>query len=243
MQRRARVFCCPYAGGSSLAYQQWSDIDPEIEVIALDYPGRLVRDDEPLLRSIGELVPWMFEEIAPKLDLPYSLVGSSLGGIVAFELARMAEARGCPPSVVVLCACAAPSRLRGRTSLTSCDDASFVEGISARYGGLIGAIANDPEICGKFLPLMRADIETFEGYEGGEAAPIHTDIIAVRGEDDRAVRFADIAPWRHYSTGTVSLMSVVGDHFFVAGRPTAIFAELSSRLKFASSGRGANYGR
>jgi surfactin synthase thioesterase subunit len=224
------VFCCPYAGGSSLAYERWQDLDPDIEVVALDYPGRLLRDEEPLLRSTNELVPWMFEEIAGRLDRPFSLVGSSLGAIIAFELAGLAESRGLPPCVVMLCACAAPSRLRKRAELSARDDAGFLAEIAERYGSAISALSHDPEARGVFLPILRADIETFEGYDGSAAKVIRSDIIAVRGERDKAVRFADIAPWRNYSRGSVALLSVAGDHFFVESRPGLIVQELRGRL-------------
>jgi surfactin synthase thioesterase subunit len=59
---------------------------------------------------------------------------------------------------------------------------------------------------------------------------IRSDIIAVRGERDKAVRFADIAPWRNYSRGSVALLSVAGDHFFVESRPGLIVQELRGRL-------------
>jgi surfactin synthase thioesterase subunit len=227
---RARVFCCPFAGGSSLAYQRWLKFDPEVEVVALDYPGRLMRGREPLLRSIGELVPWLFEDIAARLDRPFSLVGASLGAIVAFELARFTEARGRAPVVVAVCSCAAPSRLRDRKKLAACDDARFAAGMIARYGGSIRAIVSDPDASSLFLPIMRADMATFESYDGSAAGPIAADVIAVRGEQDEAVSSEDLAAWREYSAGSTTLLSVRGDHFFVKNGPGELAPRLLERL-------------
>ena len=44
---RFRVFCFPFAGGGSAAFQAWSaTTDPAIEVIAVEPPGRLARISE-----------------------------------------------------------------------------------------------------------------------------------------------------------------------------------------------------
>ncbi|MBC7975168.1 MAG: thioesterase [Myxococcales bacterium] len=227
---RARIFCCPYAGGSSLAYRRWADGDPDVEVVSLDYPGRLQRDDEPMLRSVAELAASLFEDIADKLDRPAAIVGSSLGGLVAFELVRLAERRGIRIAVLVVCACAAPARLQRRQALADLDDDAFVAGLTERYGGAFGAVAADPEARELFLPILRADIETFEAYAGTEVTPIRAEIIAVRGEADRAVSFADVAAWRACSSGAVQLLAVPGDHFFVQDRPSAVLHEIRSRL-------------
>jgi surfactin synthase thioesterase subunit len=229
---RARVFCCPYAGGSSLAYLNWIGLDSEIDVVRLDYPGRLVKQDGPMLRSVDELASHLYDEISAILDLPFALVGSSLGGLVAFELARMAEAHGRSPAMLIVCACPAPDRLSSREKLSQFeDDDDFLSGIASQYGDAISAVAKDPESREVFLPVIRADIEAFDSYRLNSAQPIACDLLAVRGESDKAVRFADMAAWLRYSKGLANLLSVPGDHFFIEKCPSVIAKELRTRMK------------
>jgi hypothetical protein len=94
--------------------------------------------------------------------------------------------------------------------------------------------------CGK-TSRRRADVETFESYAGADAAPIAADIVAIRGEQDRAVSFADVAGWHDYTRRGFTLLSVPGDHFFVESAPSLVAQELRSRAKatedVARSGR------
>src|SRR5262249_54242915 len=44
---RARLFCFPFAGGGSVVYRSWArSIDPTVEVVAIEPPGRLGRITE-----------------------------------------------------------------------------------------------------------------------------------------------------------------------------------------------------
>ncbi|CAN0513505.1 unnamed protein product, partial [Scytosiphon promiscuus] len=36
-----RLFCCPWAGGNSLAFESWSERLPGVEVVPILLPGRL----------------------------------------------------------------------------------------------------------------------------------------------------------------------------------------------------------
>ncbi|NJR66738.1 MAG: putative thioesterase, partial [Leptolyngbyaceae cyanobacterium CRU_2_3] len=66
-QARLRLFCFPYAGGSSLIYRTWSEsLPPAIEVCPIELPGRGTRMMEPPFTQLMLLV----EAIAAAL-LPY----------------------------------------------------------------------------------------------------------------------------------------------------------------------------
>ncbi len=229
---RARVFCLPYAGGSSLAYRAWPDLGPGVEVVPLDYPGRLMRPAEPLVDSVPELVAALTEELEPLWDTPFVLCGTSLGSLVAFELARAAERAGHRPEAVVLCACAAPGRLPQRPPVTDLPDAEFLAAVAERYGGAIGALSDDPQALALVLPMLRADIRAFERYAARSDPPgtITADVIAFAGQQDRSTRFGEIAAWRALTTGDFQVRSVPGGHFFLEERPHEVAGEIRARL-------------
>ncbi|MET8544521.1 alpha/beta fold hydrolase [Kitasatospora sp. NPDC004799] len=229
---RARVFCLPYAGGSSLAYRSWPDLGPGVEAVALDYPGRMMRPDEPLVDSVPGLVAALTDELAPFWDTPFVLCGSSLGSLVAFELARAAERAGHRPEAVVLCACAAPGRLPRRAPVTDLPDAEFLAAVTERYDGAIGELSDDPQALELVLPGLRADIRAFERYAARTDPPgtIAADVIAFAGQQDRSTRFGEVAAWRARTTGDFQVRSVPGGHFFVARQPDQVAGEIRARL-------------
>ncbi|WP_410631013.1 thioesterase II family protein [Amycolatopsis sp. cmx-4-83] len=228
---RARVVCLPYSGGSGFAYRQWPPLGDGVDVLPLDYPGHPLRPDEPLKHSVPDLVADLTEALRGVWDKPFALCGTSLGALVAFELARVAEAAGRAPAVVVLAACAAPSRLPRHPPVSDRDDEAFLAAIAGRYGGAAVGLAADPDARDWLLPALRADIRAFETYRGAEAAPIAADLIVASGQDDGSVGFGDVAAWRSFTTGTCRVLSVPGDHFFLLDQPHEVVGELGSRLR------------
>jgi len=85
-----RLFCFPYGGGAARAYRPWTQIlPPEIDVCAIQLPGRGNRLCEPLLPKMSLAVELVGKEIVSLLDRPYAFFGHSMGAILAFEVARL----------------------------------------------------------------------------------------------------------------------------------------------------------
>lgn len=92
-----RLFCLPYAGGSSAIFYRWSEyLSPAIEVCALQLPGREGRLTMQPYRSMRPLVEAVWNAILPFLDKPCVVFGHSLGALIAFELVRSLHDRGAP---------------------------------------------------------------------------------------------------------------------------------------------------
>ncbi|HKD74923.1 MAG TPA: thioesterase domain-containing protein, partial [Ktedonobacterales bacterium] len=57
-QARVRLFCFPYAGGGASLFRAWPDeLSRDIEVCAIQPPGRENRFREPRYTSLSSLVP------------------------------------------------------------------------------------------------------------------------------------------------------------------------------------------
>src|SRR2546423_5947476 len=88
-QARIRLFCFPYAGGSSLIYRNWPDnLSSEVEVYPLQLPGRGSRMQESAATQLSPLVEAIAQAIMPYLNKPFAFFGHSMGALISFELAR-----------------------------------------------------------------------------------------------------------------------------------------------------------
>ena len=105
-----RLIAFPHAGGSATAYRLW-ELPPEIELFAVQQPGRGLRHAEPSCSSLDELCNGIIEALRPTLDvgIPFAFFGHSFGSLVAVEVARTLEARGLGlPFMVLVSAHPAP---------------------------------------------------------------------------------------------------------------------------------------
>src|SRR5262245_37517487 len=95
-ESRFRLFCFPYAGGGATVFHGWATQLPgAVEVHAARLPGRGTRLREPSATSMSELVGPLIEALEPMLgDGAYGFFGHSMGGRIAFELAREVVRRG-----------------------------------------------------------------------------------------------------------------------------------------------------
>ncbi|GHH72827.1 hypothetical protein GCM10017673_28360 [Streptosporangium violaceochromogenes] len=90
--RERKVFCFPPAGGHGLIYRQFAAHLPEYQLVAFNY---LAGDDKVV--SYADLI----ESIQPEGPCP--LFGYSLGGNLAFEVAKELERRGRKvPNIVIM---------------------------------------------------------------------------------------------------------------------------------------------
>src|SRR5690606_15736239 len=100
---RVRLFCLPHAGVGASAYRTWhTGLGPEVEVCAVQPPGRESRFREPPYRRLVDLADAVAAAIAPETDGPYALFGRSMGAWVAFEVARRLDGRRAGPACLIV---------------------------------------------------------------------------------------------------------------------------------------------
>jgi len=89
---RVRLFCFPFAGGGSAVYRNWAQfLDPRIEVVAIEPPGRLGRITETPIADMDELVTQLLSKMGELLDRPFVFFGHCLGALTMYETARRGD--------------------------------------------------------------------------------------------------------------------------------------------------------
>ena len=84
-----RFFCFPYAGAGASAFASWADLmPPEVELCAVQLPGRESRLREKPFVRLPPLVRAVRESLRPYLHKPFAFFGHSMGALISFELAR-----------------------------------------------------------------------------------------------------------------------------------------------------------
>lgn len=84
-----KLFCIPYAGGSSASYVKWKNsLNEDIQLIPLELAGRGKRISEGHYIDFNQMVDDIFESIISSIHdhTPFAVFGHSMGGYIAYEL-------------------------------------------------------------------------------------------------------------------------------------------------------------
>ncbi|SEF81941.1 Surfactin synthase thioesterase subunit [Nonomuraea solani] len=211
-----RLFCFAHAGGAASAYRLWHRaVPPEVEVQAVQYPGRADRLREPLVDDAHRLADLIAEAMRPLLDRPAVLFGHSMGSLLAYETALRIR-----PAHLVVSGRQAAHVARPGTVHTGTDDDLAAELL--RLGGTGTELLDDPEMRAYVLPTVRGDYRLAETYRSRPAEPLDCPITAIIGDRDPTVNPTNARRWAELTRGDFNLHVLPGDHFYLAGRHTEV---------------------
>lgn len=227
---RRRLFCLPFAGGSASTFRTWSTLLPaDVEVCAIQPPGRESRIAEAPFTQLATLVQTLAYIIQPYLALPFALFGHSLGALVAFELTRQLRREQLPePRQLFVSARRAPQLAETDAPIHQLPDAEFVQELR-RYNGTPEAVLRHAELLALLLPVLRADFALHETYVYLPEPPLDCPIVAFGGLEDPLVQRDDLTAWRTQTRQRFDAHLLPGDHFFI-NNPRALLGLLSQKL-------------
>jgi surfactin synthase thioesterase subunit len=213
---RVRLLCFPYAGGAASAFRPWGDVlPPDIEVHAVQLPGREWRLKEEPFRRVEPLVEALLGALDPLLDRPVAFFGHSLGALVAYELARGLRRTGRPvPAHLFVSAYRAPHLPQTEPPLHDAPDEVFRTSLRTLDGTPEELLGNE-ELMALVLPTLRADFELSDRYEHVPEPPLTTPISAFGGLGDLVTPRERLEPWAEHTAAAFKLRMVPGGHFFV----------------------------
>lgn len=231
---RLRLFCFPYAGGASTAYQTWQAALPgTVDVCCIELPGRLARSREAPLRSIQDIVRTMAVELAPLLDRPCALFGYSMGTLIAFEWARHLESLGKGATALFVAARNPPHHPpASQPDHEQPSTLQFLSSVSKRYGPLPAVILEDPELREIVALSLRADLESAAKYRVSSGDRIKAPIVAFGGTLDSSTQVEALGEWKTLtSSDTFVLKMVRGSHFFIRENGPELLRGIAEQLQ------------
>jgi medium-chain acyl-[acyl-carrier-protein] hydrolase len=226
-----RLFAFPYAGGGVAAFRGFAEALPTtVELVVVRPPGREVTLREPPWVAMPEAVAGLLASIVPALEPPFAFFGHSLGGLMAFELARALVASGRPaPSHLVVSGRRPPEDPPCAEPIHALPGQRFREGVR-RLGGTPREIIDDDELFALFEPTLRADFQMYETYRfvPGPALPCPLTVFA--GTADGLAPPDTMARWRPHTASRFGLRLFPGGHFFLHEQTAAVAAALGEVL-------------
>jgi medium-chain acyl-[acyl-carrier-protein] hydrolase len=224
------LICFPHAGAGAAAYADWAGLlPPEIELIAVQLPGRQNRIAEEPFNEAGALVTVLTHALRPVLDSPFAFFGHSGGAALAYELTkalRFRSRRG--PEHLFLSARAAPDE-NGLRQLHDLPEHEFRAEVLA-LGGIDPEIACDEDVMSALLPLLRADFGLWERHTPTPDTPLDCPITVLCGESDPRAPLPSVDRWRAYTTAEFSTQIYPGGHFYFLESPTEVVSFIGRKM-------------
>jgi acyl transferase domain-containing protein/surfactin synthase thioesterase subunit len=258
---RLRLFCFPFAGGGSAVYRSWADcIDPTIEVVAIEPPGRLARIREKPIADMDELVDGLVAELGELLDRPFAFFGHCLGGLTLYETARrLIHTTRHRPEHLFVSGARPPDRITDqgqfeqrvmrdllklaqfRISVPAYAQSDDVFAELIRHFDIAATeeLLGDPELRHLMLPVIRAEFQLASKYRFKRERPWEIPITCFAAKGDPYVSRQHALGWGRFTNSRLQLHIRDGAHFAVVD-DAAFIQDVINRELAACAQRGGN---
>ena len=226
-----RLFCFPYAGGRAEIFQSWQQaIDPAVEVIAVNYPGRGKRIGATPITDCKTLVTNLLPEFMAYTDKPFAFFGHSMGALVSFELASQLQVKGISGlKHLFLSARRAVHLPFNNTNFHTLPDDEFVNMLQ-KLGGTPQEVFDHPELMALLIPILRGDFMLSETYCYQAGTRLKTNTSILYSNEDQYVQKEQVTGWQDVIEGQLDFTEFPGGHFFMHSQQHAVTNLVKRRL-------------
>ncbi len=234
-----RLFLFPYAGGAPTAFNKWpAEFPDNIETSIVHYPGRGSRFNETPIKELAVLIEEINYAILSLLDKPFIFFGHSMGGMVAFELARkLRQQELSQPQLLFVSGCGAPQLPNPNLPIHSLSDSEFIKSLQ-ELNGIPAEAVNNPELMQLLLPALRADFEAIETYKYiSSESRLACPIIAFGGTSDPHVHRERLEGWVEQTSASVKTKYFPGGHFFINTARQSVTDSIIAETSFLNAKR------
>jgi len=213
-----RLVCVPFAGAGASVFSSWGDVlPPDIEVFALQLPGRETAARQPFCTDWANMMAQAAEAVKALPQVPTIVFGHSLGALIALDFAREMTRNGAPilrlvvggrpwPGIGLL-----PAEI---TEIADLEDEAFIQAMEKRYGPIHESL-HHPDIAEMVLPILRADLRLLASYQYKSERTLSCPISVIQGKDDPITRSCDGKGWGRETECEVDVTQIDAGHYFV----------------------------
>jgi acyl transferase domain-containing protein/surfactin synthase thioesterase subunit/acyl carrier protein len=208
-----RLFCFHDAGGNASLYHSWPErLGNQIELISVELPGRGRRMNEKPYADLNQLINDLKPALLPLLDKPFMFFGHSMGGLIAFELAReLRRSNLAQPFKLFI------SSTPGLTTYTrkEVDHTLSNDALTEMFPHLDKKAVDDDELHQLLIDLIRTDLLLLNNYTYEKEQPLNIPVIVLHGDNDERVKPEQAEKWCIETRESCKVISRPGGHRYI----------------------------
>lgn len=213
-----KLFCFPYAGGSSIVFNQWAQyLDKNIELIPIELAGRGSRINEALYKDVSELIDDVYNLVCKEINgSAYALFGHSMGGMISYQLGQKLKENNYPVPVHIFFAGLNAPHVEKLDDIKYhlLDEEEFKKEV-IKLGGTPPEFFEYPELIEVFLPLLKNDFKLAEtDIHNDEIHPLNCNITIMLGKDED-LNAEQCDGWKKHTMKLCTIHYFEGGHFFL----------------------------
>jgi epothilone polyketide synthase C len=248
-----RLFCFPFAGGGAATFREWpSLLNRNIELVAIEPPGRQTRIDEAPIRDLATFLTGLLPALLPFLDKPFAVYGHCLGTLTLFEAVRtLVRDHGRMPVHVFVSGGRPPDQIHRQQNfemklaerLLALPDYRVFEPVHRQPDNVFaeamlqfdviatGSFLSDPELRRLMLPVIRAEFEMSSKYRYLPESPWDVPITCLTGIHDEYVSPENARSWSRFTRRRFQLFMVETKHFMVVDDEAFVIKVINRELE------------
>ena len=228
-----RLYMLPYAGGSSTVYTKWKRyFDPSaIECVPMEINGRGSLTGVPFFTDMDAAVHSLIAGYLNDSSEKTALFGHSMGGVLAFEIARVLTKIGRPPVHLFISGANTPDYQEDTWDVQSMNDEQFLNHL-AKIGGFQEEFFDNPAYQAYFLPILRADYALLRSRSPYHPQALPCGITVFTGMDD-PYSMENIEHWEEFSEQELTVYPLKGNHFFLHEQAESMSKIIITQLQAA----------
>ncbi|MFD5184529.1 thioesterase II family protein [Streptomyces sp. NPDC058372] len=226
---RTKLICFPPAGAGASTFRTWAQgLPADIGVLAIRYPGREDRINEPMPSRLEALADDIADVLGGLMGHRLVLFGHSMGASVAHEVALRFQELGHPPAAVCVSGRQPTHTLADRPMIYGTDEE--IIGHIVSFDASRAEIFEDEGLREIVLPAIRADYRLVDEYAGGSRPLLDCPVYGYTGDEDSQVTPEQMRRWGELTRGDFRLRVFPGGHFYLRAEEAPLLADVTRVL-------------
>ncbi|MFT6960415.1 MAG: acyl transferase domain-containing protein/thioesterase domain-containing protein [Flammeovirgaceae bacterium] len=212
-QAEIRLFCFHGAGESAMMFHTWNNYLPNsVEMVNIQLPGRASRMDETPYDNLEKLITDLLPVFSEKQDKPFLFFGHSMGGMLAFFLARKLRENGfSTPTHLFISATPSLKNYEIEQRLSELSESELVK----LFPDLSKNNFEDLEFFQIVMNALKADLKMADSFNYEPEKPFDFPISVISAKKDEIVNLVQMQEWELETEADFTIITRNGDHHYI----------------------------